>query len=292
VTGTTIDVSVIVAVHNRAATLRHCIDSVLEQAGCDVELIIVDALSDDGTQQIVESYGAVIAAYIREADHGIYDAWNKALAVTRGEWCSFLGADDYYLSRSSIATLLACARGPDEPPVFVYGGILWTGVAENRVIHPAPLDVKKFLRRGRMLPHQGFLHHVEALRAIGGFDASLRIAGDFDAALRLVSHGTVLRCDAVVTCNRRGGISGASDMRRLHRRERFRVARDQRTVVWMMWSYGRSVVAFHAGTAARTLLIRVLGASRGLRTVASLRRLVRNGVLSRPGTGSGLRGQS
>lgn len=208
-TGSAVDVSVIVAVHNRAATLAQCVDSVLAQTGCTVELIVVDAMSNDGTQAIVESYGDSIAKYIREPDSGIYDAWNKALAVTRGEWCAFLGADDYFLTENSISSLLESAHQAGARPVFVYGGLLRVGAAEDFVTHPDPRDPLQFLRSGRMLPHPGSLHRVHALRDIGGFDATYQIVGDFVAVLELTTRGEVTRCPKVVTAMRIGGMSGS-----------------------------------------------------------------------------------
>ena len=218
-----VEVSVIVAVHNGAATLAQCIESVLAQTGCTVELIVVDAMSDDGTQEIVESFGTAISTYIRESDRGIYDAWNKALATARGEWCAFLGADDYYLDSTSVQRLLSCARQSGDVPAFVFGGILRIGGQADYLVHPDPLDPLRFIRCGHMLPHPGSLHHTELLREIGGFDASFKIAGDMDAVLRLLKVGKALRLDQAVTAMRVGGVS--NDMRRNRRRhaERWRI---------------------------------------------------------------------
>lgn len=214
-----VDVSVIVAVRNGGETLKQCIDSVLAQRGCTVELVIVDALSDDSTREIVESYGAAIATSIREADRGIYDAWNKGLISARGQWCAFLGADDYFLNERSVSTLLLCARESHQTPVFVFGGVLRTGGAEDYIMHPDPLDARAYLRAGKMLPPPGSLHHIGALRTIGGFDASFRIAGDFDAVLKLSRMGLVQRCGGLVSVMRKGGVSSREEFRRLRIRE-------------------------------------------------------------------------
>lgn len=270
-----VDVSVIVAVRNGVATLAQCIDSVLAQTCCAVELIIVDALSDDGTQEIVESYGAAIATSIREADRGIYDAWNKALPVARGDWCAFLGADDYYMHDKSVATLLRCASESTVAPVFVYGGVLRTGGVEDFVAHPDPPDLIAHLRSGKMLPHQGVLHHLAVLRSVGGFDASFRIMGDLDAVLKLARLGAVRRCDDVVTVMRIGGVSSAWEARKTAARERFRIVREER---------GPLIARIHR---IRTRILQMIGRAfeRGLLMVLSERAAIALILRARRATG-------
>ena len=268
------DVSVIVAVRNGAETLAQCIESVLGQTGCTVELLVVDGMSTDGTQGVIRLYADRIATYIREPDGGIYDAWNKALGVARGEWCAFLGADDHFSGDDSLAALLRTAREPGPVPVFVHGGILRVGGPEDFAVHPDPVDPRAFLRSGRMLPHQGFLHRVEALRAIGGFDTSYRILGDFDAALKLADIGGIRRCPEIVTHMRIGGLSNRWSTSRAIAREKFRALHS---------SVGLRVAVRHhlvtrwpqvAGRAVEQTVLRIFGRSRGIALLLNLRRRI------------------
>lgn len=257
---------------NGAKTLTQCIESVLAQTGCKVEPIIVVALSDDGTREIVESYGAAIATSIREADRGIYDAWNKALAVARGEWCAFLGADDYYMDGRSVHALLGCASESVETPVFVYGGLLRIGGAEKYVMHPDPPDSRAYLRSGSMLPHPGSLHHLGSLRSIGGFDASFRIAGDFDAVSRLLDVGRSCRCEAVVTVMRIGGVSSDWAFHRSRHRERFVVLRKRAPLVVAILRTATPMALELFGQLVETTALGLLGPQRGERAVIAMRR--------------------
>lgn len=273
-----VDVTVIVAVYNGAATIRQCIESVLSQTGCAVEIIIVDALSDDGTQEVVESYGAAIGRYIREADHGIYDAWNKALVVARGRWCAFLGSDDFYISSDSVAALLAvarCGRKEDRRPAFVYGGVEMLGSFERVVLHPDPPDAIRYLRRGRMLPHPGSLHQSETLIDAGGFDSTYRVVSDLQAVLRLARAGGVARCDAVTTVMRMGGVSTAAETRSLARREWYRFLRSERGWVVATSLWGLRMFEYGAGRITESIVVRFLGTRRGERAFMRIRRLFR-----------------
>ncbi len=269
-----VDVSIIVAVRNGSATIAQCIDSVLGQTGCAVEVIVVDALSDDGTEEIVDSYGDAIATSIREADSGIYDAWNKALAAARGEWCAFLGSDDYYRDDSSVANLIACARRSAEPPVFVYGGVIRTGGAQDYVLHPDPKDPVKYLHGGNMLPHPGALHRVEALQRIGGFDASFRISGDRDALHRLLKVGQAARCSSIVTVMRVGGVSSDPDMLRLAATEGYRIMHRERGIVVAAWHYLCRRSSQVVGEAVERSVLMLVGDRLGLRVLLALRRAI------------------
>lgn len=270
-----LDVSVIVAVRNGAATLEQCIDSVLGQEGCSIEFIIVDAMSDDGTQDIIESYGDRIAISIREPDGGISQAWNKALSIARGEWCLFLGADDYLLGSIALSALLACARGAPPGTVIAHGGIERIGGLEASRHHPAPNDLRTHISSGRMIPHQGALHSTAALRRAGGFDETFSIMGDADALLRLLHAGEGVRCPGTVAAMRIGGLSTSRDWQHVLAAERFRLMRRERGLVYatgfrMFYGSIQSLVQ----TLEQTVLL-ALGVGRGQRILVRARRLVR-----------------
>lgn len=283
------DVSVIVAVRDSASTLRQCIESVLMQEDCSLELIIVDGLSTDGTPSIIASFDDARITVIREADDGIYDAWNKALRIARGNWCAFLGSDDFYMSRDSLASLLAVGqngRNESSQPTFVYGGVAMLGSVERVVHHGSPVDPIKHLRRGRMLPHQGALHARRTLIGIGGFDASYRVVGDRPAVLRLLQQqGGAARCDKVVVVARAGGVSTAVATRSLTRRELYRFLRSERGWIVATGLFGLRRLEHAAGWIIESIVVCALGPRRGARAFLRLRRLLR-----RPPRMSPLRG--
>jgi len=89
--------SVITVTWNAAATLEACIESVLRLKGQDVEFVVIDGGSKDGSVAILERYGKAIDVVVSEPDKGIYDAMNKGLDRASGEYVLFLGADDVLL---------------------------------------------------------------------------------------------------------------------------------------------------------------------------------------------------
>ncbi len=87
-------VSIVIVTKNAAKYISSCIDSILQQEYPNIEIILFDAVSTDGTQEILESYNSKITFWKSEPDSGIYDAMNKALKHVTGKWVYFMGADD------------------------------------------------------------------------------------------------------------------------------------------------------------------------------------------------------
>src|ERR1700748_1400497 len=101
-------VTVITAVFNGQPHIAGCLESVLEQDYPNIEHIVMDGCSIDGTVDVLRRYDDQIAYWKSERDSGVYDAWNKGLAEARGEWICFLGSDDEFLP-GAVSTYMALA---------------------------------------------------------------------------------------------------------------------------------------------------------------------------------------
>ncbi len=89
-------ISVITVVKNSVYTIEKTINSVLDQKYENLEYIIIDGNSDDGTKKVLENYKGKVSSIISENDNGIWDAMNKGLKLASGEIITFLNADDFY----------------------------------------------------------------------------------------------------------------------------------------------------------------------------------------------------
>ena len=90
-------ISIVIATYNASATLERCLKSIIPQMNDEIELIIIDGKSNDGTKEILNRYIEWISYTISEKDSGVYDAWNKGIKVAKGDWVMFIGADDILL---------------------------------------------------------------------------------------------------------------------------------------------------------------------------------------------------
>lgn len=140
-------VSVITVVRNGAATIAGTLESVRSQCNVDVEHIIVDGDSSDGTVEIVKAYQRDRLRWISEPDQGIYDAMNKGVSLARGEWLLFLGADDVladsnvladiFLNRELTPFYLVCGRSRYDDGRMCVPRLDWHTQIFNTIHHQA-----------------------------------------------------------------------------------------------------------------------------------------------------------
>jgi len=211
-------VSVITVAKDAAATLPATIASVLEQTGVDVEYIIIDGGSDDGSKAILECFEEHVDIIVSEPDDGIADAMNKGLSLAHGEWILFLGADDRFMSSTSLADLFGHATrcGAD----ILSGSVLIEQTAGEAVrLDPRGFDYRANFKTP--LLHQGALCRRRVFSALGGFDTSLTITMDYDFFLRAYRAGEqVCVVDELVAVMGAGGIGSRTDWPVLQRRFR------------------------------------------------------------------------
>lgn len=185
-------VSVVTAVFNRAETVAAAIDSVQFQSLVDVEHVIQDGGSTDGTIEIIQQRARANTSFASERDGGIYDAINRGIERATGDAIGLMHSDDMFahaLVLERVATAFA------NPAVDgVYGDLQYVAADDpNRVIrhwrsgeyHPA------LLARGWMPPHPTLYLRREVFDRYGLYDTSFRIAADYDAMLRYLVKGKI-----------------------------------------------------------------------------------------------------
>lgn len=208
-------VSVVIAVRNGAATLQRCLDSLAAQDLASRETIVLDAVSTDGTLELLERNlrAGVIDQYVSEPDKGVYDAWNKGIRRARGRWACFLGCDDLFHDAGALRSLVEASARAGDPSGVVYGRIRRVtqgGVLVETIGAPWERARESFLA-GMNIPHPGTLHLRSMLEAQGGFDISYRIASDYHLLLGELPARAPLFVDRVVVDMGFGGLSSRPD---------------------------------------------------------------------------------
>ena len=187
-------ISVITVVYNGAAQLRATIESVLQQRRDDLEYIVVDGGSTDGTRDVLLSFNSQLDYWVSEPDHGIYDAMNKAINLARGQFIYHLNIGDRLLHIPKIF---------DEP--VPEDAICIAGVVQTSAngLHIPSAGVA--LRFHNTLHHQGcFYRRTPDLR----YDLRYKVFADFDLNQRLLSSGRrIILCSDVVAFHDAEGIS-------------------------------------------------------------------------------------
>lgn len=182
--------SVITVCFNAMGELPATLASLRAQTCRDYEWVVVDGASTDGSAQWLAAQAPEVL--VSEADTGIFDAMNKAVARASGEWVYFLNAGDRFADADVLAQVLAGADGgPAEAPAIVYGNVIYfgSGGARRRSF--------RWLSRGRLLLgdlcHQATFVRRRLFAQLGPFDAGLRYNADYDWLIRAFRSGAVLR---------------------------------------------------------------------------------------------------
>jgi glycosyltransferase involved in cell wall biosynthesis len=221
-----VKISIITATYNSAATVGDTLDCIRKQDHPDVEHILVDGASSDGTREIVSNFPHV-AKWISEKDKGIYDAMNKGIRLATGDVIGILNSDDIYTHSSVLSTV---AHAFADPGVMTAYADLQYVQSDNteKVLRTwrAGSFRKSNFYYGWMPPHPTFFVRKEVYSEKGLFDTSLRSAADYEIMLRiLLRHGlSTVYIPGVMVKMRAGGMSNASLGNRLRANKEDRMA--------------------------------------------------------------------
>lgn len=127
-------ISVITVCYNRKATMAKAIQSVLDQDYKDIEYIVIDGNSTDGTKEVIASFGDQITTYVSEPDKGMYDAINKGIQMAKGDAIGLMHSDDEFYDPTAISKIVARFNS-DSTIEGVYGdGVYVSNDTEERLI--------------------------------------------------------------------------------------------------------------------------------------------------------------
>ncbi len=205
-------ITVVVAVYNKSATLQQCLDSVILQTYPNVELIVIDGGSLDGSVDLLGHYSSRLAYCVSELDRGIYHAWNKALAQAHGDWICFLGADDFLWDLQVLSRIVAQLERVPADINVAYSQV--NLIDENDdILYPIGEpwnEVKQAFKQLMCIPHPAVMHRRRIFKKNGIFDESFRVAGDYELLSReLFGNDAFYIPDIVFSGMRQGGVSSA-----------------------------------------------------------------------------------
>jgi len=206
-------ISLITAVYNNASGLRSSLESSLGQTHQDVERIVIDGVSTDGTLQVLEDYTSKIDHIVSEPDNGIYDALNKGIQLATGDIIGILHSDDLFAGPDILEKI---ARKFESSSIdLLYGDLCYVSNQNpNEIVRywRAGAFTQSKLPNGWMPPHPTVYVRRELFEKYGLYDTHYRIAADYDWMLRLLTKQTmdVAYFPEVLVHMRTGGTSNRS----------------------------------------------------------------------------------
>ena len=198
-------ISVVTVVFNGEKHLEQTIQSVINQSYDNVEYIIVDGGSTDGTLDIIRKYEDAIDYWVSESDSGIYDAMNKGVSLAVGEYLAFMNADDWF---EYGAIELVANRSLEQNPDYIFGDLNRIFDDDTIELHKGDLSTyKKYTPIG----HQALFVKSKILKEMP-FDLKYRIMADYDSMIKLIDNNfTSIYIDKSLASFRLGGVSSTSE---------------------------------------------------------------------------------
>jgi glycosyltransferase involved in cell wall biosynthesis len=208
-----VKVSIITVSYNSEKTIRDTIQSVLSQDYLDIEYIVIDGASNDGTMKIVNQHKQHISKVVSEPDQGIYDAMNKGIALAEGDVIGFLNSDDMYVSSSSISELMTPIKTHGVDASFA-DLVVVDAVETEKIVRyydSSYFSPKKF-RFGWMPAHPTFFAKKSAYKLAGNYSLDYQIAADYEILVRMlfVHRLKYAYIQKPLVKMRKGGASSAS----------------------------------------------------------------------------------
>jgi glycosyltransferase involved in cell wall biosynthesis len=203
--------SVIIPTLNAVTTIQKTLDSIADQTLKNLEIIVVDGQSVDGTLDILKTAAKQDEriSFQSGKDKGIYDALNKGLTLCRGDWVCFLGAGDVFHSDNTLSELNM--DGYFHQKRVFYGNVIIVGYvswARDKVVYDGEFDLSKLLHHN--ICHQAIFYPKSVIHNMGFYNTKYPVNGDWDYNLRCWAKEPFLYVDKKIARFSGGGISSSN----------------------------------------------------------------------------------
>lgn len=219
-------ISIITIVYNRKHCIADCIQSVFNQTYPDIEHLIIDGGSTDGTQQEIEKHRDKIAFYISEKDDGVFDAYNKGIKNATGDIIGILNSDDFFYEPNTIQKIVEAftLSGAD----LVYAKGLYVDqknlLKVKRIYSSKPFQ-SKYLFFGWIPLHTTIFVRNEIFKKYGVYNHGYTIASDYEISLRWFKNKKIKKyfLNEWVVKMRLGGLSTSAKLQLKKSREDLKI---------------------------------------------------------------------
>lgn len=169
-------ITIVTVVFNNVDTVESTINSCIGQIYTDIEYIVIDGKSTDGTVDIILKYLDKISVFISEVDCGIYDAMNKAIDESTGEWVLFMNSGDIFYDQYVVRDFVASLSNIDSKVDIIYGNTIYKFDSKYIKVIPGNLSM---IRREMVFCHQSTFTRLELLKK-SCFNLKYKYAADYN----------------------------------------------------------------------------------------------------------------
>lgn len=200
-------ISIVVATYNADKYITRCLESIIAQKTEEIELIVIDGYSSDSTIDIIKNFSSKIDYTLIEKDNGVYDAWNKALRVAKGEWIQFIGADDILLPTTVVDYLSFLRKNNLDEIDCVSAKSEYVNSKGQLLQYRGKPYSWNIFRRYMCMSHGSTLHRHNLFNQVGTYNLDYKICGDYELLMRKKENLKTLFFDQPVIRMQAGGLS-------------------------------------------------------------------------------------
>ncbi|MBC8264038.1 MAG: glycosyltransferase [Anaerolineales bacterium] len=232
-------VSIVTPSYNQGQFIEETIRSVLLQGYPDLEYIVIDGGSTDGSIGIIRKYENWLLYWISEPDAGQADAINKGLRLAQGEVLAYLNSDDTYLP-GGVRPVMDHFRS-DPATGLVYGNCrVIDGWGRDLGLLPGhAFDLRRTIERGEFIPQPAAFWRKIAMEKVGMFNEDLHYALDYDFFIRVGQAFPVIYLPHIVACFRVHGTSKTASQSEKLWQEALAVSERYGLRIWRAWYWIR-----------------------------------------------------
>lgn len=193
-------ITIVTAVLNNKDTVEDTIISVSMQNYKNIEYIVLDGGSTDGTLDVLYSYKKHIHCLVSERDRGVYDAFNKGIDLAHGEWIYFLGSDDKFVDQNVLTDIFSNKYKSK----MIYGNVIW---GNTGTIYDGKFTKTKLYYHN--ICQQSIFYHRDAFRILGKFELKYQLLADWVFNMRAFASDVIspMYLDRVIAVYSTDGIS-------------------------------------------------------------------------------------
>lgn len=237
--------SIITVSYNSFNTIRDTLNSLLNQTCSDFEYIIIDGGSTDDTQEIILEFekkfikSGVLFTWLSEKDNGIYDAMNKGIALSNGEWVGIVNSDDF-LDPAALEIIKKEINKKESD--VIHGNIRLFSDHKTTILKPC-LDLKQLNYTMTIFHPSVFVKNV-VYKKISSFDLSFKLSSDWDLIKRIYNLGfKITYVDSIISNFRSGG--AGSGFKKIHLIERYKIRHTTRSILNLYYDLKDILIFIH-----------------------------------------------
>lgn len=211
-------ISVVTVCYNAVDTIEETMLSVLNQSYDNIQYIIIDGGSTDGTKDVIKKYSDKLAYWVSEHDQGIFDAMNKGLDIATGDYINFLNSGDLFFDNTTIAKIAGEMRKKGSS--IYYGDVLYKNNEDFYKLKLVPFYQSKRKLRGMGMCHQAIFLRTDLAKKYK-FDRNFKLAADYNMVMKIYDEYRVIsHVDLPIVVYNLEGVSALNWKQRLYEEAR------------------------------------------------------------------------